>query len=54
MALDRSLRHGTICFATYLLKLGFTEAKSNNSLFIYHSGSEKIYLLYVGDSAHCI
>lgn len=37
-------------FASYLLKLGFTEAKSDTSLFIYHRGSETIYLLlYVDD-----
>jgi hypothetical protein len=38
------------CFATYLLSLGFAEAKSNTSLFIYQRGSDTAYLLlYVDD-----
>ena len=37
-------------FATFLLTLGFTEAKSNTSLFIYRHGDETNYLLlYVDD-----
>ena len=37
-------------FATFLQTLGFTEAKSNTSLFIYHHGGETAYLLlYVDD-----
>jgi hypothetical protein len=37
-------------FASYLLSLGFTKAKSNTSLFIYHHGTETVYLLlYVDD-----
>ena len=37
-------------FATYLLPLGFVEAKSDTSLFIYHRGTEIVYLLlYVDD-----
>ena len=37
-------------FATYLLSLGFVEAKSDTSLFIYHRGNEIVYLLlYVDD-----
>ena len=37
-------------FATYLLGLGFVEAKSDTSLFIFHRGSETVYLLlYVDD-----
>jgi hypothetical protein len=37
-------------FATYLLSLGFTEAKSDTSLFIYQDGSDTAYLLlYVDD-----
>jgi len=37
-------------FATFLLTLGFTEAKSDTSLFIYHHGGETAYLLlYVDD-----
>jgi hypothetical protein len=37
-------------FASYLLTLGFTEAKSDTSLFIYHRGSDLVYLLlYVDD-----
>jgi len=37
-------------FSTFLQTLGFTEAKSNTSLFIYHHGGETAYLvLYVDD-----
>ena len=37
-------------FATYLLSLGFTEAKSDTSLFIFRRGSDTVYLLlYVDD-----
>jgi histone deacetylase 1/2 len=37
-------------FASFLLKLGFAEAKTDLSLFIYHSGADTIYLLlYVDD-----
>ena len=37
-------------FATFLLTLGFTEAKSDTSLFIYRCGDETAYLLlYVDD-----
>ena len=37
-------------FATFLLTLGFTEAKSDTSLFIYRRGDETVYLLlYVDD-----
>ena len=37
-------------FATFLLTLGFTEAKSGTSLFIYRRGDETAYLLlYVDD-----
>ena len=37
-------------FVTFLLTLGFTEAKSDTSLFIYRSGDETAYLLlYVDD-----
>jgi hypothetical protein len=36
--------------ATFLLTLGFVEAKSDTSLFIYHYGAETAYLLlYVDD-----
>jgi hypothetical protein len=37
------------CFASYLLKLGFVEAKSDTSLFIYHQDSDTVYLLYMDD-----
>jgi hypothetical protein len=34
----------------FLLKLGFAEAKTDSSLFIYHSGADTVYfLLYVDD-----
>jgi hypothetical protein len=37
-------------FAAFLLTLGFVEAKSDMSLFIYHHGTETAYLLlYVDD-----
>jgi hypothetical protein len=37
-------------FATYLTSLGFIEAKSDTSLFIFHRDSDKVYLLlYVDD-----
>jgi hypothetical protein len=37
-------------FATYLFSLGFTEAKSDTSLFIFRRGTETAYLLlYVDD-----
>jgi hypothetical protein len=37
-------------FAAFLLTLGFVEAKSDTSLFIYHHGAETAYLLlYVDD-----
>ena len=37
-------------FATFLLALGFTDAKSDTSLFIYRCGDETAYLLlYVND-----
>jgi len=37
-------------FASYLLMMGFVEAKSDTSLFIYRRGSDTVYLLlYVDD-----
>jgi hypothetical protein len=37
-------------FTTYLIFLGFTKAKSDTSLFIYHRGIDTVYLLlYVDD-----
>jgi hypothetical protein len=37
-------------FATYLLSLGFVEAKSDTSLFVYQCGSDTAFLLlYVDD-----
>jgi hypothetical protein len=37
-------------FAAFLLTLGFVEAKSDTSLFIYHHEAETTYLLlYVDD-----
>jgi hypothetical protein len=37
-------------FATYLTTLGFIEAKTDTSLFIFHRSSDTIYLLlYVDD-----
>jgi len=37
-------------FATYLVSLGFVEAKSDTSLFVYQRGSDTAYLLlYIDD-----
>jgi hypothetical protein len=37
-------------FATFLFSLGFTEAKSDTSLFVFRRGQETVYLLlYVDD-----
>jgi len=37
-------------FASFLISLGFTEAKSDISLFVFSRGTEKVYLLlYVDD-----
>jgi hypothetical protein len=37
-------------FATYLLTLGFVEAKSDTSLFVFRRGTDTVYLLlYVDD-----
>jgi hypothetical protein len=36
-------------FATYLASIGFVEAKSDTSLFIYRRGDDIVYLLYVDD-----
>ena len=37
-------------FASYLVSLGFVNAKTDTSLFVYHHGSDTIYLLlYVDD-----
>ena len=37
-------------FAAYLISLGFVEAKSDTSLFVYRHGTDAIYLLlYVDD-----
>jgi hypothetical protein len=36
-------------FATYLASIGFVEAKSDTSLFIYQQGEDIVYLLYVDD-----
>jgi hypothetical protein len=38
------------CFASYLVSLGFVEAKSDTSLFVYRHGVDTVYLLlYVDD-----
>jgi hypothetical protein len=36
-------------FATYLASIGFVEAMSDTSLFIYRQGEDIVYLLYVND-----
>jgi hypothetical protein len=48
--LKQAPRAWYIRFASFLLSLGFTEAQSDTSLFVYRRGSEKVYLLlYVDD-----
>jgi len=48
--MDLSPRAWYSRFATYLLQLGFVEAKTDTSLFVYHRGSDTVYLLlYVDD-----
>ena len=38
------------CFSSYLVSLGFVNAKTDTSLFVYHRGGDTIYLLlYVDD-----
>ena len=37
-------------FASHLLHLGFVEAKSDTSLFVYHRGADTIYLLLYVDN----
>jgi hypothetical protein len=38
------------CFTSYLVSLGFVQAKSNTSLFVYRRGANTAYpLLYVDD-----
>ena len=50
MASSRPPRAWYSRMATYLLSLGFVEAKSNTSLFVYQRGSDTAYLLlYVDD-----
>ena len=37
-------------FASYLVQLGFVQAKTDTSLFVYHQGADTAYLLlYVDD-----
>ncbi|XP_025792045.1 uncharacterized protein LOC112873262 [Panicum hallii] len=36
-------------FASYILHLGFVEAKTDISLFIYHQGADTVYLLFYVD-----
>jgi hypothetical protein len=36
-------------FATYLVSLGFVEAKSDTSLFVYHHSIDTVYLLLYVD-----
>jgi hypothetical protein len=48
--LKQAPRAWYIRFATYLTTLGFIEAKSETSLFIFRHGSDMVYLLlYVDD-----
>jgi hypothetical protein len=48
--LKQALRAWNHRFAVFLLTLGFIEAKSDTSLFIYHHGADTAYvLIYVDD-----
>jgi hypothetical protein len=48
--LKQALRAWYSQFTTYLITLGFVEAKSDTSLFIFHCGTDTIYLLlYIDD-----
>jgi hypothetical protein len=38
------------CFASYLISLGFVEAKSDTSLFVYRRGADTAYLLLYIDN----
>jgi hypothetical protein len=38
------------CFASYLISLGFVEAKSDTSLFVYRRGADTSYLLLYIDN----
>jgi hypothetical protein len=47
---SQELRAWYHCFTSYLVSLGFVEAKSDTSLFVYHHGVDTSYLvLYVND-----
>jgi hypothetical protein len=37
------------CFASYLVSLGFVEAKSDTSQFVYRCGADNAYLLHYVD-----
>jgi hypothetical protein len=48
--LKQALRAWYSRFASFLLSLGFAEAKSDTSLFVFRRGSDTVYLLlYVDD-----
>ena len=36
-------------FASYILQLGFVEAKTDTLLFVYHQGGDTMYLLHYVD-----
>lgn len=40
---------GTSGFANYILGIGFVDAKTNTSLFIYRRGNDTAYLLFYVD-----
>jgi hypothetical protein len=49
-SLKQVLRAWYHCFTSYLVSLGFVEAKSDTSLFVYHCGVDTAYmLLYIND-----
>jgi hypothetical protein len=48
--LKQASRAWNHCFASYLVSLGFVEAKSDTSLFVYRRSTDSAYLpLYVDD-----
>jgi hypothetical protein len=48
-SLKQALRAWYSHFASYSASIGFVEAKSDTSLFIYQRGKDTVYLLYIDD-----
>jgi hypothetical protein len=49
-SLKQAPREWYHCFASYLVSLGFVEAMSDTSLFVYHRGAGTAYLLLYVDN----